>query len=114
MKALAAGLAVLCLVIAVAQPHCGGTTQVDANFCALERWEIADAELNRLWSTAKPAADARGTGAALLAGQRAWLKERDADCGPEQEGGGTAAPMFYWSCMEERTLQRIEVLRTLR
>lgn len=106
-------LAALSPAAATAQPHCNGQTQIDANFCAKEKWEIADRELNRLWSQAKPAADARGTGQALLAEQRAWLKRRDAACGPEQASGGSAAPMFYWDCMEQETLRRNQVLRAL-
>lgn len=106
-------LAALSPAAATAQSHCNGQTQIDANFCAMEKWEIADRELNRLWSQVKPAADARGTGQALLAEQRAWLKRRDAACGPEQASGGSAAPMFYWDCMEQETLRRNQVLRAL-
>ncbi len=101
-------------VAAQAQPSCGGQTQIDANFCAKERWEIADRELNRLWKVVKPMADARGTERALLNEQRAWLKRRDATCEPELASGGSAAPMFYWSCMEEETRKRNAVLRGLR
>ncbi|UWQ62157.1 lysozyme inhibitor LprI family protein [Leisingera caerulea] len=114
MKRILILLAALSPAAATAQPHCNGQTQIDANFCAMEKWEIADRELNRLWNQVKPAADARGTGPALLAEQRAWLKRRDAACGAEQASGGSAAPMFYWSCMERETLQRNRVLRSLR
>ncbi|MGR3760325.1 lysozyme inhibitor LprI family protein [Roseobacteraceae bacterium NS-SX3] len=99
---------------AAAQSSCGGQTQIDANFCAKERWEAADRELNRLWKQVKPVADARGTGRALLAEQRAWLKRRDASCEPELHSGGSAAHMFYWACMEEETLMRNHTLRAMR
>ncbi len=62
----------------------------------------------------KPKADARGNGQALLNQQRAWLKQRDATCEPEKQSDGSAAPMFYWACMEEQTLQRNQVLRAMR
>ncbi|MBY6067249.1 DUF1311 domain-containing protein [Leisingera aquaemixtae] len=107
-------LAAFCPAAASAQSSCNGQTQIDANFCAKEKWQIADNELNRLWKQVKPAADARGTGQALLAEQRAWLKRRDATCLPERSSGGSAAAMFYWACMEEETLQRNQVLRSLR
>lgn len=110
-------LAILFLLIfpasVSAQASCNGTTQIDANFCAKEKWEIADRELNRLWKIVKPKADARGIGQALLNEQRAWLKRRDATCDPELQSDGSAAPMFYWACMEQETLSRNSVLRGL-
>lgn len=114
MKRVFILLIVLIPTTATAQSHCNGQTQIDANFCAKEKWAIADRELNRLWKEVKPKADARGNGRELLNEQRAWLKRRDATCDPEAKSGGTAAPMFYWSCMEEQTLQRNQVLRALR
>ncbi|MFW8633735.1 lysozyme inhibitor LprI family protein [Cribrihabitans pelagius] len=107
-------LAALVPVPAAAQSSCSGQTQIDANFCAKEKWQAADAELNRLWGEVKPLADARGAGQALLKNQRAWLQHRDAGCEGELAAGGSAAPMFYWSCMEAQTLQRNQVLRSLR
>ncbi|UUV04846.1 MULTISPECIES: lysozyme inhibitor LprI family protein [Ruegeria] len=99
---------------AAAQTSCGGQTQLDANFCAKEQWEIADRELNQLWAQIKPAADARGDGDALLTEQRAWLKARDATCEKELSGGGSAAPMFYWTCMKEQTEARNQALQAWR
>ena len=97
-----------------AQASCNGSTQIDMNFCARDKWQIADDQLNALWKQVKPKADARGTGKALLTEQRAWLKRRDATCKPELESGGSAAQMFYWSCMEEQTRARNAQLRALR
>lgn len=114
MKRICMFLIALSPSIVTAQSHCDGQTQIDANFCAKEQWEAADRELNQLWKQVKPVADARGAGKALLNEQRAWLKRRDATCGPELKSDGSAAQMFYWSCMEQQTLQRNEVLRTLR
>ncbi|MEM8850088.1 MAG: lysozyme inhibitor LprI family protein [Pseudomonadota bacterium] len=90
-------------------------TQLDANFCAKDGWAISDGELNRLWSVVKPAADARGTGQALLDAQRAWLRYRDATCEAEQNeyAGGSIAAMVYWSCMDRLTLQRNAELRAM-
>jgi uncharacterized protein YecT (DUF1311 family) len=99
---------------AVSQSYCNGQTQRDANICAKQKWEIADQKLNQLWKEVMALADARGTGQVLLDEQRAWLRRRDAHCEPELEEGGSADYMFYWSCMEEQTLQRIQALRALR
>ncbi|HEY9037978.1 MAG TPA: lysozyme inhibitor LprI family protein [Roseovarius sp.] len=114
MKRIFVLLVALNPAVAMAQSHCDGQTQLDANFCAKERWEVADQELNRLWNEVKPLADARGTGQMLLEEQRAWLRQRDAACDQELQAGGSADAMFYWSCMEERTLQRNRMLRALR
>lgn len=111
MKRLLVLLIALSPTAAIAQSHCNGQTQIDANFCAKEKWAAADRELNRLWKQVKPMADARGTGRALLAEERAWLRKRDATCNPELQSGGSAAAMFYWSCMEQQTLQRNRALR---
>ncbi len=92
---------------------CGATTQIEANICARDRWQAADDALNAIWAEAKPAADAQGAGAELLAEQRAWTGRRDALCERELQGGGSAAAMFYWSCMEEMTQARTRELRDL-
>jgi uncharacterized protein YecT (DUF1311 family) len=103
--------------LAAAQPDCStATTQIEMNVCASARWQHADAELNRLWKIVKPAADARGTGEALLQEQRAWLARRDAACEAERasHGGGSIAPLMYFSCMEEMTLARNAQLAAMR
>ncbi len=114
MKRIFVLLVALNPATAFAQAHCNGQTQLDANFCAKERWAVVDQELNRLWKQVKPLADARGTGQVLLNEQRAWLSQRDAACDPELQAGGSADAMFYWSCMEEHTLQRNRMLGALR
>lgn len=98
---------------AFAQSRCSGQTQVDLNFCAKEKWAVADQELNRLWKVVKPKEDARGRGNSLLNKQRAWLQQRDVRCESElaKYAGGSAAAMFYWVCMEEQTLKRNKALR---
>lgn len=105
---------VACPVPTLAQPSCGGQTQIEANFCAKEKWEIADRELNRIWKEVKPLADAKGAGQALLTEQRVWLKTRDATCEEELTSGGSADAMFYWTCMEQQTLARIQALAAWR
>lgn len=91
-------------------------TQLDATFCAKAGWEVSDDELNRLWSVVKPAADRRGTGAALLDAQRGWLRYRDATCAGERDeyAGGSIADMVYWQCMDRLTIGRNAELRALR
>ena len=98
---------------AAAQSGCKGQSQIELNMCAKERWKHADAALNGLWGSAKSAAETRGHGQELLDSQRAWMRQRDTRCGKELDDGGSAADMFYWSCMEEMTAARNDQLRAM-
>jgi uncharacterized protein YecT (DUF1311 family) len=101
-------------------------TQRDMNFCAGKEYEAADAALNRQWAQTSAAmkaadrdfnrADGRpGYHAALLAGQRAWLKYRDAHCVSEgySARGGSMEPMLLNLCLAKLTKERTEQLRQL-
>ena len=110
---LFAALASVTPVLAAAQDACPGQTSYDLTLCAHEKWETADIELNRLWRVVKPMADARGTGATLLAEQRLWLKQRDAECEQELGHGGSLDNAIYANCMEAWTLRRNAELRAM-
>ena len=73
------------------------------------RMKLMDAELDRTYDK-RP-----GYFAALLEGQRAWLRFRDANCITEGyfARGGSMEPMLVNSCLEELTKQRTEQLRSL-
>ena len=119
MRGLLIAAALLAAAPAIAQTSidCSSRpTQTDMNVCARDGWNASDADLNRLWSQVKSAADRRGTGAALLAEQRAWLRRRDATCEAErnQYAGGSIAPMIYWQCMDRLTIRRNAELRAMR
>tara|TARA_R110002012_G_scaffold248926_1_gene425586 strand:+ start:164 stop:430 length:267 start_codon:yes stop_codon:yes gene_type:complete len=79
---------------------------MDATNCEFTRWQRADTELNQLWGELKPRADASGTGSALLAQQRQWIKRRDAICEQELGHGGSLDQAIYYGCMKDMTLQR--------
>ncbi|MDD9740525.1 MAG: lysozyme inhibitor LprI family protein [Marinovum algicola] len=96
-----------------AQAACAGTTSADATECEHARWQHADAELNKLWKRLKPQADARGTGPALLAQQRQWLKRRDSTCEQELGHGGSLDQAIYYACMKDMTLRRNAEFRAM-
>ncbi len=99
--------------LGLADNACDLPSSMDTNLCEHDRWERTDAELNRLWGEVKPRADAGGTGSALLAQQRQWLRDRDAKCNPEREQGGSLdAARYYW-CMWQMTLQRNAEFRAM-
>jgi uncharacterized protein YecT (DUF1311 family) len=107
-------------------------TQMAINRCAAEAYRRADLEMNRLWKLA--VADAKQSDkdrrpissdtrpsyfSALLEGQRAWLKYRDAHCVSEgySARGGSMEPMLVATCKErltkERTTQLYELINGL-
>ena len=88
------------------QATCERKTSIETTECEYARWQLADAELNQLWGDLKPRADARGTGSALLAEQRQWLKRRDSRCEQELGHGGSLDGAIYYGCMWRLTLQR--------
>ncbi|THH36261.1 DUF1311 domain-containing protein [Aliishimia ponticola] len=83
------------------------------NECAAAEYQRADAELNALWSYAKPSADQMGVGAQLLDAQRKWIAYRDAACTAEAEmfRGGSIQPLVWFQCMTRLTAQRSGDLR---
>ncbi len=92
--------------LGAAQTSCERKTSAEITECEYARWQRADAELNQLWGDLKLRADARGTGSALLAEQRQWLKRRDSRCEQELGHGGSLDRAIYYGCMWELTLQR--------
>ena len=124
--ALAAPIALALALPAAAQDiDCDNAmSQHEMNFCALERYEAADAELNRVYKevrTAMRSLDAdlppnlKGAEEALRDAQRAWIAFRDKAC--EVEGylfrGGSMEPFMVTSCMTGLTEDRTDALRYL-
>lgn len=89
-------------------------TQLDMNQCAARAFDLADAELNRVYGIAVDYArqiDANTKGdieEKLRIAQRAWITYRDAACESEasQFSGGSIKPMIYSGCLERVTLAR--------
>jgi len=127
MRSCAAALALLlaAAVPAAAQDEVDCNNQMaqqDMNYCAARDYEAADAELNTVWKQARAVAkdldgelsdDLKGADKALLAGQRAWIGYRDAQC--ELAGfearGGSMEPMLVSGCLAELTRARTKELK---
>jgi uncharacterized protein YecT (DUF1311 family) len=110
------------------EPNCKDPRwQSEMNACAYIEYEKADAAMNAVW---KPLLaimkdrdkdfDRGGDGrpgyiAALLAGQRVWLKFRDAHCVSEGyfARGGSMEPMVINGCLQEVTKARTKQLQDL-
>jgi len=102
------------------------TGQMMINACSAQRFERADAELNRIWTemiagareddrspdSGRTAEDQRSEEEILRTAQRAWIAFRDAHCEYEglSERGGSMEPMIVSDCMAELTRQRIAQL----
>jgi len=101
--------------------------QQEMNWCAAQDFHKADAALNAQWKLTanemkgrdtrdgKPSDGRPGHMATLLAGQRAWLKFRDAQC--DLEGflfrGGSMEPLLVATCRTELTEARTKQLKDL-
>ncbi|MCB2046948.1 MAG: DUF1311 domain-containing protein [Novosphingobium sp.] len=97
------------------------------NYCAAQDFHKADAALNRQWTATademkrrdvrdgKPTDNRPGNFDTLLAGQRAWLKFRDAQC--DLEGylfrGGSMEPLLVATCRTGLTEARTKQLQDL-
>lgn len=95
-------------------PCKGEENQNNLNACAQNRYEAADAELNRVWkSIIAELSDERAK--QLRDVQRLWLKFRDAHCayqeGPWNEG--SMRPMIHFGCLRELTEARTAQLKTI-
>ena len=99
--------------------------QMDMNYCAGRDFELADAELNRLWpgliASARQADreldrqyDQRPSHEETLRrAQRSWIAFRDEHCtwqGYEEARGGSMETMVYQGCRASLTRERIRQL----
>jgi uncharacterized protein YecT (DUF1311 family) len=100
------------------------SVQIELNFCAEQDWQVADAELNRVYKDTMVAmktmdrnlpAELQGAAATLLDAQRAWITFRDKNCNlagyPMR--GGSAEPLLIYGCLRQMTLDRTAELQAL-
>ena len=108
-------------------PACWDGSQHELNVCASKDYQQADVAMNAQW--AKTAALMRRVDkdqgrpnetlgnsshfTALLNGQRAWLRYRDAYCPIFGADGGSMAPMLRNVCLRDVTKARTEQLKSL-
>jgi uncharacterized protein YecT (DUF1311 family) len=110
------------------EPNCKDPQwQSEMNACAYIEYQKADAAMNAEWKPLlaimkdrdkdfeRKGDDRPGYVAALLDGQRAWLKYRDAHCVSEGyfARGGSMEPMVVSGCLEAVTTARTKQLREL-
>lgn len=105
--------------------------QQEMNYCALQDYKAADAELNAQWKITAAAMKARdaefaanggseydtreGYFEALLEAQRGWLRYRDAHCLLDgyTARGGSMEPLLNSSCKASLTRLRTDELKAL-
>ena len=87
------------------QLNCPGETQREMTQCAAAEYQLADAEMTRLYRGLPRSPE-------LLAAQRAWLAYRDAQCKYEHHATpeGSMYSMEESMCLTRLTEQRSEVL----
>ncbi|MEO5706459.1 MAG: lysozyme inhibitor LprI family protein [Alteraurantiacibacter sp.] len=112
-------------------PDCAkAVVQQEMNYCAAQEFHAADAEMNAQWRITAAQMRRRDQETAvrddqredwpgyfetLLAGQRAWLAYRDAQCDSEgfEARGGSMEPMLVALCRTALTRQRTRQLQDL-
>jgi uncharacterized protein YecT (DUF1311 family) len=90
---------------------CGDTvTQAEANACARQEYQKADAEMNKVYGRLMTElADYKGNDQQKLQrAQALWLQYRDANCESEVSiyQGGSIRPAVYNSCLASVTRER--------
>lgn len=132
IRCAAAALVTLLAVPALAEDEpdvdCDNAqAQQEMNFCAEKDFDAADADLNRIWKTAKAVMkkadedvasyDENAVGAvdALMKAQRAWIDYRDGQCEAYafQSRGGSMEPMLIMGCKADLTRERVKELEGL-
>ncbi|HDO7145026.1 lysozyme inhibitor LprI family protein [Klebsiella pneumoniae] len=92
------------------------TTQMQIDSCASDKYKQTDKEMNELYfklnSTLK---NENLKQKSLLQSQRNWLKTRDSDCQlyTTISGGGSINNFINLECLSEKTILRINFLKSL-
>lgn len=89
-------------------------TQAELNQTAKKDFELADAELNKVYKEVIKLLSEKEK-QLLIKAQRDWIKFRDSHCEFEanEYEGGSIQPLIYYSCLTERTKNRIEDLKSI-
>lgn len=83
--------------------------QQTMNLCAQQRYDKADAALNRTYNRNLKAQPDEAAQQRLREAQRAWISYRDKDCAVEagpRETSGSIWPLQYYGCLERHTMRR--------
>lgn len=89
-------------------------TQAEMNQTALKNYKNADTELNIIYQKVLKILS-ESEKALFIKAQKDWLKFRDSHCNfeIEQFKGGSIQPLILYSCLEEKTKQRINDLNAI-
>lgn len=107
-------------------PGCWDGAQNELNHCAWFEYRQADAAMNKQWARTAalmkrldadyppdPGYGEHSQYEALLNGQRAWIKFRDAQCSLYDGARGSITPMLKGICLRDVTRARTEQLKSL-
>ncbi|MFD1344239.1 lysozyme inhibitor LprI family protein [Litorisediminicola beolgyonensis] len=87
---------------------CRDQTTLGISECLMAEQKAWDALLNRWWGPMRERAKANGSWDRLLAGQRAWIAEKEAACQAayDSAGGGSIRVIYAAECLRDRTAQK--------
>lgn len=118
LRSLLLGAILLAPSVPVVAASCADPpNQMEADSCAAEQFDKADAELNRLYGALRAKLDANGQ-SNLVAAERAWITFRDIECNlrtgyntSDLSANGTIASMLVGECRTSLTRQRSKELQ---
>ncbi|MGR3464365.1 lysozyme inhibitor LprI family protein [Limimaricola sp.] len=87
---------------------CRGDTTIEIADCLMRETAAWDAWLNAWWAPMRERAKANGTWERLLASQRRWITERDAECrrAYDSAGGGSIRVIYGAACHRDLTARK--------
>lgn len=87
---------------------CGSQTTIEIADCLMREAGAWDAWLNAWWGPMRERARANGSWDRLLASQRQWIKDRDAECrrAYDSAGGGSIRVIYGAECQRDLTARK--------
>ena len=96
------------------QPRCKEQTTIGIAECLMREQRAWDELLNLWWAPMKARAQANGTWDALLAAQRQWIKDRDAECARRYDAADGGSIRVIWGAACQRDLTAAKAVATTR
>lgn len=94
--------------VRIVESACDGKTTIGISECIMRETRAWDHLLNAWWTPLKAQAQASGEWDRLLAAQRQWIRDRDAECARvyDEWRDGSIRVIFAAACQRDLTAQR--------
>lgn len=90
-------------------------TQQEMNNTAFKEYKKEDEEMAKMYKKVMSTRNTKESKNLLLEAQRAWIKYKEAHCKSVADiyEGGSMAPLVYYSCLTELTIERKARLKSI-